>query len=73
MDFSLDDDQRWRAWVNFEAADLMVWKAAALYDAGQPCGTEANAAKYLAAEAAHDPRPGQHRRPGQAGSAVFLG
>ncbi len=43
-----------RAWVNLEAADLMVWKAAALYDAGQPCGTEANAAKYLAAEAAHD-------------------
>nr|WP_289137520.1 tartrate dehydrogenase [uncultured Halomonas sp.] len=34
-----------------EAADAMVWKAAALYDAGQPCGAEANAAKYLAAEA----------------------
>jgi acyl-CoA dehydrogenase len=41
-------------WANLEAADLMVFKAAALYDAGQPCGIEANAAKYLAAEAAHD-------------------
>jgi acyl-CoA dehydrogenase len=43
-----------RAWANLEAADLMVFKAATLYDAGEPCGTEANAAKYLAAEAAHD-------------------
>ena len=30
----------------------MAFKAAQLYDDGQPCGTEANAAKYLAAEAA---------------------
>ncbi len=43
-----------RAWANLEAADLMVFKAATLYDAGEPCGIEANAAKYLAAEAAHD-------------------
>ncbi|MEH3087196.1 MAG: acyl-CoA/acyl-ACP dehydrogenase [Xylophilus ampelinus] len=43
-----------RAWMNLEAADLMVFKAAALYDAGRPCAQEANAAKYLAAEAAHD-------------------
>ncbi|KTT22269.1 acyl-CoA dehydrogenase family protein [Pseudacidovorax intermedius] len=43
-----------RAWMNLEAAELMVFKAATLYDAGQPCGQEANAAKYLAAEAAHD-------------------
>ncbi|MDZ4356570.1 MAG: acyl-CoA dehydrogenase family protein [Variovorax sp.] len=43
-----------RAWVNLEAADLMVFKAATLYDAHAPCGIEANAAKYLAAEAAHD-------------------
>ena len=43
-----------RAWANLEAADLMVFKAATLYDADQPCGIEANAAKYLAAEAAHD-------------------
>ena len=42
-----------RCWMALEAADLMVGKAAALYDAGQPCGAEANAAKYLAAEAAY--------------------
>jgi acyl-CoA dehydrogenase len=34
-----------------EAANLMMLKAATLYDAGKPCGVEANAAKYLAAEA----------------------
>jgi acyl-CoA dehydrogenase len=41
-----------QAWMQLEAAKLMVFKAAALYDAGQACGAEANAAKYLAAEAA---------------------
>ena len=41
-----------RCWMNLEAADLMVMKAATLYDAGQECGAEANSAKYLAAEAA---------------------
>jgi acyl-CoA dehydrogenase len=40
-----------RCWVELEAADLMVFKAAWLYDAGKPCGAEANAAKYIAAEA----------------------
>ncbi|MAG98297.1 MAG: acyl-CoA dehydrogenase family protein [Alphaproteobacteria bacterium] len=40
------------SWAELEAANLMVLKAAALYDAGQSCGAEANAAKYLAAEAA---------------------
>ena len=39
------------SWMQLEAADLMVRKAAALYDAGKPCGAEANAAKYLAGEA----------------------
>jgi acyl-CoA dehydrogenase len=43
-----------RSWAALEAADLMVFKAAALYDAGEPCGLEANAAKYLAAEAAFE-------------------
>jgi acyl-CoA dehydrogenase len=38
-------------WAELEAANLMVFKAAALYDKGEPCGAEANAAKYLAAEA----------------------
>jgi acyl-CoA dehydrogenase len=41
-----------RCWMNLEAANVMVLKAAALYDAGAACGAEANAAKYLAAEAA---------------------
>jgi acyl-CoA dehydrogenase len=40
-----------RCWMELEAANLMVFKAASLYDGGQPCGAEANAAKYLAAEA----------------------
>jgi len=40
-----------KCWVELEAADLMVFKAASLYDADKPCGAEANAAKYLAAEA----------------------
>jgi len=41
------------AWAELEAADLMVFKAARLYDAGEACGAEANAGKHLAAEAAH--------------------
>ncbi|MCO5089755.1 acyl-CoA dehydrogenase family protein [Bosea sp. (in: a-proteobacteria)] len=41
-----------RCWMNLEAAQLMVTKAARLYDSGQDCGAEANAAKFLAAEAA---------------------
>ncbi len=41
-----------QCWMALEAANLMVFKAASLYDAGNPCGAEANAAKYLAAEAA---------------------
>ncbi|TEA78125.1 acyl-CoA dehydrogenase family protein [Allopusillimonas ginsengisoli] len=40
------------AWMQLEAADLMVRKAAWLYDEGMPCGEFANSAKYLAAEAA---------------------
>ncbi len=41
-----------KAHMAVEAADLMRLKAARLFDAGQPCGAEANMAKYLAAEAA---------------------
>jgi alkylation response protein AidB-like acyl-CoA dehydrogenase len=40
-----------KAHMAAEAADLMRWKAAWLYDAGQPAGAEANVAKYLASEA----------------------
>lgn len=43
-----------QAWMQLEAADLMVFKAASLYDAGKPCGPAANAAKYLAAEAGYN-------------------
>ncbi len=38
-------------WMALEAANLMAFKAASLYDAEAPCGIEANAAKYLAGEA----------------------
>ena len=41
-------------WIALEAAWLMVEKAAQLYDAGLPCGLEANAAKFLGARAGHD-------------------
>ena len=40
-------------WMELEAANLMVLKAAWLYDNGQPCAAEANAAKYLAGEAGY--------------------
>jgi alkylation response protein AidB-like acyl-CoA dehydrogenase len=41
-----------RAYAQTEAADLMVRKAATLYEAGLPCGAEANIAKMLGSEAA---------------------
>jgi acyl-CoA dehydrogenase len=40
-----------KSWCELEAAELMAFKAAALFDAGMDCGAEANAAKYLGAEA----------------------
>jgi acyl-CoA dehydrogenase len=40
------------SWAELESTNLMAFQAAALYDAGQECGREANAAKYLAGEAA---------------------
>jgi acyl-CoA dehydrogenase len=43
-----------QAWMQLEAADLMVFKAASLYDNDQPCGPAANTAKYLAAEAGYN-------------------
>jgi alkylation response protein AidB-like acyl-CoA dehydrogenase len=39
------------AWARLEAAEMMCLKAAWLFDQGQPCGAESNAAKLLAAEA----------------------
>jgi len=41
-----------KSWMELEAANLMAFKAASLYDDGAPSAAEANAAKYLAAEAA---------------------
>ncbi len=43
-----------KAHMAVEAADLLRLKAAATFDAGQPCGPEANMAKYLASEASWD-------------------
>ena len=40
-----------KSWAELEAANLMAFRAAAMYDAGEECGAEANAAKYLAGEA----------------------
>lgn len=41
-------------WMYLESAWLMAMKAAELYDSGQPCGAEANAAKFLGARAGYD-------------------
>jgi acyl-CoA dehydrogenase len=41
-------------WIQLEAAQLMVGKAAWLYDQGKPCGAEANAGKFLGARAGFD-------------------
>ncbi len=43
-----------KAWMEVEAAALMVFKAATLFDKGEDCGAEANAAKFLAAEAGYE-------------------
>jgi acyl-CoA dehydrogenase len=40
-----------KCWAQLEAASLMIMKAATLFDQGLDCGVEANAGKYLAAEA----------------------
>ncbi|MFN4088349.1 MAG: acyl-CoA dehydrogenase family protein [Alphaproteobacteria bacterium] len=37
-------------WAKLAAVDALMFKAAWLYDTGQPCGAEANASKYLAGE-----------------------
>ncbi len=41
-----------KAYANMRAAELMVHQGAALFEAGEPCGAEANMAKMLAADAA---------------------
>lgn len=39
------------SWAHLQAAQLLALRAAELFDSGMPCGAEANAAKYLGAEA----------------------
>jgi acyl-CoA dehydrogenase len=41
-------------WMYLESAYLMAARAADLYDRREPCGAEANAAKFLGARAGHD-------------------
>jgi acyl-CoA dehydrogenase len=43
-----------QAHIEVEAASLMRWEACRLFDAHQPCGAQANMAKYLAAKASWD-------------------
>ena len=43
-----------KCWAQLEAANLMVMKAATLFDKGEECGIEANAGKYLAGEFAFE-------------------
>jgi len=43
-----------KCWAQLEAANLMVMKAAALFDKGLDCGVEANTGKYLAGEFAFE-------------------
>jgi acyl-CoA dehydrogenase len=38
-------------WAELQAAELLAYRAAALFDAGEPCGADANAAKLLGTEA----------------------
>lgn len=42
------------SWIRMHAAQLVATEAARLYDENKPCGPEANAAKYLATEAAFE-------------------
>jgi acyl-CoA dehydrogenase len=43
-----------KSWAQLEAANLMLMKAATLFDKGLECGIEANAGKYLAGEFAFE-------------------
>lgn len=40
-----------RCWADLKAAELLAYQAASLFDAGKDCGAQANASKYLGAEA----------------------
>jgi len=62
-----------RAFMHAQAASLMRWQAATLFDAGQRCGAEANMAKLLASEAAWEAAQMAMTTFGGSGMAVEVG
>ena len=62
-----------RAHMHTEAASLVRWQAATLFDAGQPCGAQANSAKLLASEAAWEAAEVAMTTHGGSGMAVETG
>ena len=62
-----------RAFMHARAAALVRWQAASLFDAGKPCGAEANTAKLLASEAAWEAADVAMTTFGGSGMAVEVG
>ncbi len=62
-----------RAFMHARAAALLRWQAASLFDAGRPCGAEANMAKLLASEAAWEAADVAMTTFGGSGMAVEVG
>ncbi|HYY45955.1 MAG TPA: acyl-CoA dehydrogenase family protein, partial [Candidatus Angelobacter sp.] len=62
-----------RAYMHTEAASLVRWQAATLFDHGQPCGAQANSAKLLASEAAWEAAEVAMTTYGGSGMAVETG
>jgi len=62
-----------RAFMRAQAASLIRWQAAARFDAGKPCGAEANMAKLLASEAAWEAAEMAMTTYGGSGMAVETG
>jgi acyl-CoA dehydrogenase len=62
-----------RAFMHARAAAMLRWQAASLFDAGKPCGAEANMAKLLASEAAWEAADVAMTTFGGSGMAVEVG
>ncbi len=62
-----------RAYMHTEAASLIRWQAATLFERGQPCGAQANSAKLLASEAAWEAAEVAMTTHGGGGMAVETG
>jgi acyl-CoA dehydrogenase len=62
-----------RAFMHAQAAALLRWQAASLFDAGRACGAEANMAKLLASEAAWEAADVAMTTFGGSGMAVEVG